>query len=91
MLTHLKEKLAKEWLEVKGDLHKIKNWFHSNEKEILMTLFTRVEAIEPALAAVQADVAALKALPAAVDQTAAIAAVEKKVDDLAALVGTPAA
>ena len=62
-------------------IYKIEN---PHLKDILMTLFEMVEAL-------QADVATLKAAPAAVDQTAAIAAVDKKVTDLAALVGTPAA
>lgn len=54
-----------------------------------MTLFTRIEAIEPALVALQADVEMLKAAPVGVDNTAAINAVDAKVDALAALVGTP--
>lgn len=56
-----------------------------------MTLFQRIEAIEPVVAQLQTDVTALKAAPAGVDNTAAIAAVEAQVTALAALVGTPAA
>lgn len=86
MLNHLKEKLAAEWLETRNDIHKIRNWFITNEKEIIMTLFARIEAAE-------AEIASLKATPATgvtpADVTAAVAPVEAKVDALAALVGTP--
>lgn len=56
-----------------------------------MTLFQRIEAIEPALAAVQADIATLKSTPASGVTADQLAAVEAQVTALAALVGTPAA
>lgn len=56
-----------------------------------MTLFERIEALEPVVAQLQTDVAILKAAPAGADNIAAIAAVEAQVTALAALVGTPAA
>lgn len=58
------------------------------EREILMTLFQRIETIESALIQAQTDIAALKNENGP-DQSAAIAAVDAKVDALAALVGTP--
>jgi hypothetical protein len=67
----------------------IKRFFR--EWEINMTLFERVEALEATSASLVTDVAALKAAPAGVDNTAAIAAVEAEVKALAALVGTPKA
>ena len=55
-----------------------------------MTLFQRIEAIEPAVAQLQTDVSALKAAPAGSVTPDQLAAVEAQVTALAALVGTPA-
>ena len=56
-----------------------------------MTLFARIEAIEPALAKVQAEIAALQAAPATGVTPPELAAVQSQVDALRADVGTPAA
>lgn len=55
-----------------------------------MTLFARIEAIEPALAKAQADIAALQAAPASGVTADQLAAVQTQVDALRADVGTPA-
>ncbi len=54
-----------------------------------MTIFQRLEAIEPALAQAQADIAALKAAPAGGVTADQLAAVQAQVDGLRADVGTP--
>lgn len=54
-----------------------------------MTLFQRIETIEPALAQAQADIAALKASPAGGVTADQLAAVQAQVDGLRADVGTP--
>ncbi len=59
-------------------------------RKLIMTLFERIEAIEPKLTQALADIEALKAQPAGTDFGPSIAAVEAKVDTFAALVGTPA-
>jgi hypothetical protein len=63
--------------------------FNFIDKEKFMTIFSRIESIEPRLAAVESDVATLKAAPSA-DNSAAIAELTSKVDALRADVGTPA-
>ena len=54
-----------------------------------MTIFSRLEAIEPALAKAQADIVALQAAPASGVTADQLAAVQTQVDALRADVGTP--
>lgn len=54
-----------------------------------MTIFQRLEAIEPILAQLQTDIVSLKNQPVNVTSEQ-LAAVEAQVTALAALVGTPA-
>lgn len=56
-----------------------------------MTLFARIEAIEPALAKAQADIDALQAIPASGVTAEQLTAVQTQVDALRSDVGTPAA
>lgn len=56
-----------------------------------MTLFARIEAMEPALAKAQSDIIALQAVPAGGVTADQLAAVQTQVDALRADVGTPAA
>lgn len=56
-----------------------------------MTLFQRIETIEPALAQATADIAALKIAPAGGVTVDQLAAVQAQVDGLRVDVGTPVA
>jgi len=65
-------------------------YHHFHERELLMTIFSRLEALEPLVAQAQADIAALKAAPSSGVTADQLAAVQTQVDALRADVGTPA-
>lgn len=62
---------------------------NKEEKELLMSLFTRVEALEAAKATDEAAIAALQATPASGVTAAELATLQAQVDGIRADVGVP--
>lgn len=87
MFNHIKEKLSAGWNEVGDDWDKIIDWFTTNKKEIIMSLFSRLEASEAKIVAL--ETAATPVDTSAFAKEADLAALTTEVTALKDAVGTP--